>query len=213
VTRHTSSHINPPHASMRDDLRGARAELLAQFEQHQPQPLAEVLRNYPALLAELTDFYAGLLATSQTDTSGIAPDTSQIATRAVAKAFARVYPTIKHSAVSLKAARQHRHITLKACASRLGIGVDVLSYLEAGLIRAASVPDRLISRWSAALAISADEVQAMLASQVQRVPALQRNPWGGTVQRPAQTTITDFADAIRTSPNMSDDEKAIWLAE
>ena len=210
MTRHTSSRINTPHSTASDDLRSAQEELVARFEQHQPKSLAEVLRLHPAFLAELTDFYAGLVATGQTDTAIATAETDEIAARAVAKAFAAVYPAATTAAASLKAARQERHITLPAFAARLGIGVDVVSYLEAGLIRAASVPDRLIQAWSDALALSASEIQAMLAHQVQRVPALQRNPWGST-EDSARTTVIDFADAVRSSPNMTDEQKAHWL--
>ena len=211
MTRHISSRINTSLSSSGDDLRSAQEELLARFEQHEPKPLAEVLRRHPGLLAELTDFYAGLVATSHTDMATAIAETDQIAARAAAKAFAIVYPAATTTGATLKAARQERHVTLRAFAATLGIGVDVLSYLEAGLIRAASVPDRLIQAWSDALSVSTGEIKALLAHQVAHVPALQRNPWGSTADS-ARTSIVDFADAIRNSPNMTEDEKAHWLA-
>ena len=67
--------------------------------------------------------------------------------RAFASVFGVAAPAVAKAPAfaSLKALRQAHKISMPALAAKLGLGVDVVSALEAGRIRAASAPERALS--------------------------------------------------------------------
>ena len=131
-------------AQMRqDELTRAKLEMVAARERGE-DALRPLLAQHPALAGELIDFSAALAATSAYAAIELAPETEAVALQARDRAFAAVFgaaPAIVKAPAfaSLKALRQARKVSMPALATKLGLGVDVVSALEAGRIRAASV--------------------------------------------------------------------------
>jgi hypothetical protein len=88
--------------------------------------------------------------------------------------------------------------------------VDVLSALEAGRIRASTVPERLLQRLSALLDTAAEQLRVMLAGPAQ-APALLRSRQGERKDGDTREEMP-FDDAVRLSAEMSAEEKSAWLA-
>jgi transcriptional regulator with XRE-family HTH domain len=215
-------------AAQQDPLLPIKMELVAAREKGQKGAFAAALAQYPAHAEELTAFYGALLATQGYEDVPLTAATEAVANRAAARAFAAVFgaapveqaapvavaqpamATAGSSAITLKALRQAQRKSLREVASGLGLGVDVLSALEAGRIRASTVPSRLVQRLSAMLDTAAEQVQLMLAGPAQ-APALLRSRQGE--QKGGEThSEMSFDDAVRISAEMSAQEKSVWLA-
>lgn len=213
-------------AAQRDPLMQVKMELAAASEDGNKGALAAALTQHPAHAEELTAFYAALLATRGYDDAPITTAMNAIAERASARAFAAVFGSVGVAATAeqaapvataalaqahtLKALRQAQRKSLREVARGLGLGVDVLSALEAGRIRASTVPERLLQRLSALLDTAAGQVQAMLAGPTQ-APAFLRSRQGERKDAAAPDEMS-FADAVRLSAEMSAEEKSTWLA-
>lgn len=187
-----------------DELKRAKLELVAMREQGDPRALSTLLAHYPQHAAALIEFSAALTATSAYADVAPTPETERIAAAARVAAFDAVFGAAPAFA-SLKALRNARQLSLKAVAERLGLGVDVLSALESGRVRARSVPARFLSSLGAILDATADQVGAILGAQVAPVPAYRRATGDGYEGQ------LDFADAVRLSHSMSSEQKAEWL--
>jgi len=199
-------------AQMRqDELTRAKLEMVAARERGE-DALRPLLAQHPALAGDLIDFSAALAATSAYADVELTPETETIAMQARERAFASVFGVAVPAVVkapafaSLKALRQARKISMPSLATRLGLGVDVVSALEAGRIRAASAPERLLRSLGEMLDTTADQVLALLGAQPAVSPALRRAR--GDV---ADAEPLDFAEAVRLSPEMSEEAKADWL--
>src|SRR5262249_8199830 len=116
------------------------------------------------------------------------------------------------AAASLQALRKARNLSPRALANRLGLGVDVLSSLERGLIRAASVPERLVRALGEALGTSGEQVHNVLQAQAMSLRARRRSRAGGSKNAAALPEL-DFAQAVRLSPNMTEGKKTEWLSD
>ena len=214
-------------AAQRDPLMQTKMELAAACDTGQKGALAAALAQHPAHARELTDFYAGLLATQGYEDAPLTPASEAIAARAAARAFASVFGAVASTseeaapvaqvvavaavaqAPTLKALRQAQRKSLREVARGLGLGVDVLSALEAGRIRASTAPERLIQRLSAMLDTAAEQIQVMLAGPAQ-APAFLRSRQGERADGDAHEEMA-FDDAVRLSAEMSAEEKSIWL--
>jgi transcriptional regulator with XRE-family HTH domain len=217
-------------AAQDDGLMQAKMELAAASEHGNKGILAAVLAQHPEHADELTAFYAALLATQGYEDAPLTPAMGAIAERASARAFASVFglapseqavPVAAVSTVStvaagvaqaptLKALRQAQRKSLREVARGLGLGVDVLSALEAGRIRASTVPERLLQRMSALLDTAAGQLQVLLAGPAQ-APAFLRSRQGERKDGDAPEEMS-FDDAVRLSAEMSAEEKSAWLA-
>jgi transcriptional regulator with XRE-family HTH domain len=193
-------------------------ELVAARERGDAGVLGRLLVAYPTQVGELSEFNASLIATTSYEAETPTPEVDALAERARRRAFTAVFPVQTASAAaaaavaSLQALRKARNLTPRALANRLGLGVDVLSSLERGLIRAASVPERLVRTLGETLGISTEQVQSVLQAQAMSLPALLRSTEGGSKNAAALPEL-DFAQAVHLSPNMSDEQKANWLGE
>lgn len=213
------------------ELARAKMALVAACEHGEPNALGNILATYPAHLPELIEFSAALRATGGYEHEALTAQSAVVAERALARAMAAVFggemPLAAPIAVSapraavaaaqgvvatLKGLRKARKLTPRALADRVGLGVDVVSTLEHGLIRAASVPERLVRALADALGTTVDQMSAAISAQPAIVPRFQRSRAGATKDAPVPTEI-DFAEAVRISTNMSDEQKARWLEE
>jgi transcriptional regulator with XRE-family HTH domain len=210
--------------AQRDALMQIKMELAIASEDGNKGALAAALAQHPAHAEELTAFYAALLATQGYDDVPLTPAMGALAERATARAFASVFGSVGVTATeqtapvattslaqahTLKALRQAQRKSLREVARGLGLGVDVLSALEAGRIRASTVPERLVQRLSALLDTAAEQLQAMLAAPAQ-APAFLRSRQGERKDGNAPEEMP-FAEAVRLSAEMSAEEKSTWL--
>jgi transcriptional regulator with XRE-family HTH domain len=198
----------------------AKLALVSARERGEPDALAHALRQHPAFADALTELDLALLATTGYEAEANAPDVVEIAEAARARAFVAVFgarPAVAPQSVvasqvsrSLKALRQAQGQRLPALAARLGLGVDVLSALESGRIRVASVPRRLREALAEVLDATAEQIGAALT--VDLAPALRRGQPGAS-SRDAASQQLDFRDAEMLSQSMTQEQQARWLAE
>lgn len=199
-----------------NNLTAAKLALLAARERGDQNALADAIRAHPAAADALTEFDLGLLATaSYTDAEASAPDVLEVAERARERAFAAVFgaaavtPAAQPAlaALSLKALRQARGFSLGALAAAVGLGLDVVSALEAGRIRLASIPQQLSEALGETLDATAEQISAALA--VNAAPALRRGQPGASS---AANKQVDFTEAVMLSQSMTPEQQARWLA-
>jgi transcriptional regulator with XRE-family HTH domain len=200
------------------ELTRLKLELVAAQEQGERGALGRAVMAHPRYVAELAEFAAALRATSSYEHEAPTAQTIAVAQRASARAFAAVFPApaapspagrIGAVAVAtLKALRRARGLTLSGVARQLGLGLDVLSDLEAGVLRASTVPDRLTRALGELLQTSAEQVRMALETQPVLRPAFGRDPSSSQ-----EIAKRDFAEAVRLSTSMGPEQKAEWLAE
>lgn len=201
------------------ELMRLKLELVAAREQGERGALTRILTAHPQHVAELTQFAASLVATSSYEHEMPTPEMLALTERARERAFAAVFPAATVTApaggfgaratATLKALRKARGLSLGAAARHLGLGLDVLQNLEAGLIRATSVPDRLTRALGDLLETTAEQVRAALPAQPLLEPALQRT----RAAAEAETPVLNFEEAIHLSPTMTAEQKERWLGE
>ncbi len=209
-------------ATSRNELMQAKLTLVAARERGDIGAFTTLLGVYPAHASELTEFNASLIATSGYEHETPTSETEAIAARALARAMATVFPdqasllapaaALRGAFASLRELRKSRGLSQPALADRLNLGVDVLSTLEAGMIKVASIPDRLIRALGDAFSASLDQITDLLDSQVTMEPAWKRSTEGNS-KDVAGAQEQDFLELVRTSPNMSAEQKAQWLDE
>jgi transcriptional regulator with XRE-family HTH domain len=198
-------------------LTEAKLALLAARERGEPDALAHALRAHPTFAGALAEFDLALLATTGYEAEANAPDVVEIAEAARSRAFSAVFgarPAVAEqpavAPLSLKALRQAQGQRLPALAERLGLGVDVLSALESGRIRVASVPRRLREALAEVLSATAEQISAALT--VDLAPALRRGQPGASARDTAAQQL-DFRDAVMVSQSMTQEQRARWLAD
>jgi transcriptional regulator with XRE-family HTH domain len=201
------------------ELTRLKMEMVAARERGESGAISRTLVAHPGHVAALTEFAAALAATSGYERAIPTAETEAVAERALARAMRVVFPAAVTAAsapegvgaralASLKGLRRARGLSLAAAARGLGLGPDVLADLEAGLIQAASVPERLARALGELLETTAEQVRAALESQPMLRPALQRDR-----SQTGEVPVRDFAEAVRLSPSMTAEQKAQWLAE
>lgn len=197
------------------DLTGAKLALVAAHERGDRDALARALHTRPADADALTEFDLGLLATeSYSEAEASAPDVLEIAARARTRAFAAVFGALASpaaqpavAALSLKALCKARNLGWSALAEAVGLGLDVMSALESGRIRLASIPRQLSEALGEALDATTEQVGAALA--LNAAPALRRGKPGAPT---AANQPLDFAEAVMISQSMTPEQRAHWLA-
>jgi transcriptional regulator with XRE-family HTH domain len=213
------SKHNARGVTSQSELMQAKMELVAAREQREAGALTGILRTYPAYVPELAEFNAALIATSGYERETLTPQTQSIAVRALARAMVTVFPiqpalpapgAIRGVVSTLRELRKSRGFSQPALAERLGLGVDVLSSLEAGVVKVSSIPDRLIRALGEALSSSLSQMTDLLQMQVTSEPAWKRST-EGSGKGDREQLEKDFLELVRTSPNMSSEQKALWL--
>lgn len=218
-TRHTGQRSRHAASTARSgqELMRAKMELVAARERGERDALARILASHQEHVGALTDFHAGLVATTGYENEPLIPAIEGIARRARERAFATVFVTSPAAGLAtvgqkvfgtLVEWRRSRKLGQVALAKQLGLGADVLSKLEHGKIRTASIPERLLRALGDALGATADTVRLTLENQAALAPALLRDR--GESRSAEEEPTLDFSDAVRLSPNMSEDEKRTW---
>lgn len=207
-------------------LQQAKMELAAAHEAGEAALLRQMALRYPAQLETLTDFVAGLRATDLGAHEAALPLTAEIealAMRARQRALSAVFSaatepqSVATSARTLGQMRAASGFSMVEFARRLALGADVVRKLEQGRIIAASVPQRLVEALSQTLAVSTEQVWALLrgAPGAGVQPALlRRRPVGKNNQAEDQSTQPQtFAEAVQHSLSMTTEQQGAWLAE
>lgn len=213
------------------DLMRAKMELVAACERREQNMLGHILATYPAHVPELVEFFAALRATEGYEHEALTAQSAAAGERAQQRAMAavfggetplaapiavgvpRVAATVARRAQGVLARLRRAHgLTPRQLADRVGLGVDVVTSLEHGLIRAASVPERLVKALADALGVNIEQMTNAISAQPAIVPRFQRSRAGATKDTPMTEEI-DFTEAVRLSTNMTDEQKARWLDE
>jgi transcriptional regulator with XRE-family HTH domain len=198
----------------------AKMALVAASERGEAGALGALLVNYPSQVGELTEFRAALQATTSYEHEPPSPEVDALAERALARAFEAVFPArvavpsvpVAVKAASLQALRKARNLTPRALANRLGLGIDVLTSLERGFIKVATVPERLVRALGEALGASSEQVHNILMGQMLTEAALQRSAVGQRKDAEPHPVL-DFDHAVAISPEMTAEQKAAWLEQ
>lgn len=209
------------------ELMRAKMALVAACERADPDALVTILATYPAHAPELIEFNAALKATAGYEHEALTAESETLANRAYERAMARVFgasasgettfapaaaPAIgvaQGVVATLRGLRRARGMTPRALGERLGLGVDVVTSLEHGLIRAATIPERLVKALADVLGTNLDQITTALTAQPEVRPLYRRERHGAT----ESGEPLDFAEAVRVSPNMSLEEKARWVEQ
>ncbi len=208
------------------EVQQAKMELAAAHEAGEAVLLRQVALRYPAQLETLADFVAGLYATDVAEQEAALPVTADIEAltlRARQRALSAVFsaatapqPNVA-PASTLAQVRRVRGLKMVELAQQMALGVDVVKKLEQGRILAASVPQRLVNRLAETLAVSQEQIWAMLRATpgTEAQPALLRwrpvgksNPSEGQAGQPQA-----FAEAVEHSLSMTAEQRALWLEE
>jgi transcriptional regulator with XRE-family HTH domain len=217
----TGGRATPPKRGQIGDARELarlKIELVSARDAGETGVLSRMALAHPEYVAELAEFDAALIATSAYEHEALTPETMAIAQRARARALAAAFPVAvtpgpaggfgARAAATLKALRRARGLTLASVARQLGLGLDVVSDLEAGVVRATSVPDRLTRALGDLLQTTAEQVRAAFETQPVLRPGYARD-----LSSTQEIPMRDFAEAVRLSTSMTEEQKDRWLAE
>lgn len=111
--------------------------------------------------------------------------------------------------VSLAAAAKAQGMRLAEFARKIGVGLTVASKLDRRLIHAEQVPAECVRRIADALNLTAAQIRAYL----QQGPTLAQGAMYRADSAPQVADKQDFAAAIQSAADMSETDKAFWLAE
>ena len=92
-------------------------------------------------------------------------------------------------------------------AQALGIGMSVFAKLNRRLIHAASIPEKLMQQLSVELSVTVNEIRAYLSQP----PTLALGADYKSEKAPETVAAQDFADAVRSSSDMSEEQKQTWI--
>jgi hypothetical protein len=92
-------------------------------------------------------------------------------------------------------------------AQALGIGMSVFAKLNRRLIHAASIPEKLMQQLSVELSVTVNEIRAYLSQS----PTLALGADYRSEAAPEPVAPQNFVDAVRSSSDMSEEQKQAWL--
>jgi hypothetical protein len=108
---------------------------------------------------------------------------------------------------SLNDAARGRGLTPRKAAERLGVGMTLFAKLNRRLIRAASIPARLVERLAEELQVPADQIRAYLS----HAPMLAAGAAYRSDQAPEVAEAEEFSEAVRNSADMNEEQKVEWV--
>ena len=111
--------------------------------------------------------------------------------------------------ISLAAAAKAQGMRLAEFARKVGVGLTVASKLDRRLIHAEQIPAECVRRIADALNLTAAQIRAYL----QQGPTLAQGAMYRADSAPQVADKQDFASAIQSAADMSEEEKTFWLAE
>jgi transcriptional regulator with XRE-family HTH domain len=193
-----------------------RDNLFARWEDDRrsasPRPLRDWLAAYPDFASDLVEWAAGAPLTDYAETLPADPDgearTLDAALLRVAEMRAAYLADTPAPLASLYEAAKANGLTPKTLAERLGVGLSTVGKLQQRLFRVASLPEALLRRLADALNVTTAQVLDYLRQPVTLAPRASYKA-DGVPQVAAQE---EFAQAVRACRDMTDAQKAVWLA-
>jgi transcriptional regulator with XRE-family HTH domain len=187
------------YAAWSDDRTGAT-----------PKPLRDWIAKFPAHAAQLVDWTTDRPLVDCADNlphdPALEQRVAQIGVRALQQFRSRAAAESR-PLVSLKAAAERRGLTLKSLAGAMDLGLPIVAKLEQRLLRAESIPGRLLDRLADTLQVTRDQVAAYLS----RPPALSATALYRADSAPKTGDQEEFNRAIETCAGMSAEQKRAWL--
>lgn len=172
-----------------------------------PLPLSEWLERYPSCREDLLLWTADAPIADLAERRPTYPDGEARAEAAGARAVAEFRARYQSPIESLLSSAQQRGLLPADLAARVGIGEPVLYKLERRMLLVATVPGTLVRRIAQTLAVSVDQIAAYVAQP----PALARGAMYKSDRAPRVGAQQEFAAAVRTCPEMAEEEKSYWL--
>lgn len=168
-------------------------------------------RRYPRYERELADFTAAwsLMHWLPPSTTAVEADEAALVQRGMStvRAMLRERADRQAAIASLLEAGKERGLATGALAARAGLSVPLLLKLDRRLIRAATVPVRVIE--GLATAIGRDV--ASVAAYLQGTPRLAAGASYHAGATPSLAGQEDFAEAVRGDLTLSDEQRARLL--
>jgi hypothetical protein len=185
------------------------AYLTAAWEEG-PQQLSEWIRRYPQYERELMEFAA---ARSLVHHLPPAPDADEEEDLLVARGMEVVHellrrPRSRPVMVDLLAEAKARGLTTKGLAAALGLSVPLVAKLHRRLIRAATIPGKLIEDVARLL----EQEASVVARYLGQSPTLAAGANYRAEQAPTLGEQQDFFEAVRTDPVIPETERERWLS-
>lgn len=181
--------------------RALQMELVAAAERRDQGAIRRAMQTNPRLSEAIASFVLALqFFNDPHDASSSVSD--DVVERGLARGLARIqHATSPNLSQVMKAAGK----TKPQLAGALHLGSNVINLLTEGRIALTTIPRRFFAQLAEALQTTVDEVTRAVESSF-AAPAFARDRLG----KPA-SEIHDFAQAIRNSPEMSDEDRAAWL--
>ena len=200
----TSGEMNMDslYIAWREDRRSAAPKALREWVAQYPGQ-ADALMNW-AGASPILD-YADKLPADAVGEKRV----REIGQNIVAEMRAQYFAPTAVPPVSLAAAAKAQGMRLAEFARKVGVGLTVASKLDRRLIHAEQVPAECVRRIADALNLTANQIRAYL----QQGPTLAQNAMYRADAAPQVADKQDFTAAIQSAADMSEEEKAFWLAE
>lgn len=177
-----------------------------------PTPLTDWIMRYPdnaedlirwSADAPVMDYAESLPEDARADAHSLA-----IGKQVLQDLRSRMNPSVTRPLASLKETAHNAGMNLRTLASRLGLGLPLIMKLEYRHLRVTSLPASLIQQIAETLQVSGDQVRAYLSQSPTLAP-------GASYKSDTVPQVSDqeaFAQAVRACSDMSDDQKARWIA-
>ena len=197
-----------PSVSTNDERQYELDQITARYEEAhragQSPKIADYIERYPQFARELLEF-ALFFHTFEGDQPepDLAP-ASQPSPAAQA-ALARIHEATPLTGI-IKQGRLAGYMAPRL-AETVGLGLDILSKLDAHAINGASIPQTLIRRLADVLRVTPRAV----ATYLERPPAAQAGAFFYADEAPRQHQES-FLDAVQSSPMLSAERKREWTA-
>lgn len=178
-----------------------------------PTPLRDWIARHPAHAEELTRWAVDtpLLDCAAQRPADLAAEahTLAIGRQVVAEMRARYLTAQPAPLKGLLETAKACGLTPKALAERLGVGLSTVAKLQQRHFRFASLPAEIVAQAADALQVSVGQVRAYL----QQPPTLAAGASYKSDGVPRAAAQEEFADSIRSSRDMTEEQKAYWLAQ
>lgn len=199
MLKHTNEHLDRIFIEFAQDRQSAA-----------PRPLVEWIAANPDMKAEFVAWAADIPALEYAEKQSVDADTEARTVRTGLGVLKKLGFAIEESIPfsDLNTVARQQGYSPKQMAQRLGMGISLFSKLNRRLLNLSSIPHRLIERLAEELRTSVEQARTYLAQP----PTLAAGALYRSEQTPEAAEQQDFADAVRNCPDMSESQKADWLA-
>jgi hypothetical protein len=179
-----------------------------------PGTLREWTAQYPAYKAELTQWMA-VAPVLQCEDDRTGPEIERAEARAletgrqILAARRARYTVAAPAFADIYSAARNRSMSPRALATTLGVGLPIIAKLQQRLIQFGSIPAAFIDRLATELQVGVQQISDYLQQPASLAAGASYKSKGVPQAAPQE----DFATAIRTCPDMSAAQRAVWLED